>query len=369
MDEFDINFIDLRDSGIWVDNNREPTTLNCINDLRHLCMMMKNCKRARCIVMFPQNCFYDYFYINGHYNKHHELKNLRTFVNEIIFEDLLGIEQYCDFFYENTHTKIFNQEMSASFYFDEKNALTKSNKSEKATTIEVGNIFLTTLDLPCNSEAIFDFVKYIGLMESDQTAPEWFEEIEMFDDQELKEKISDIKAQIDLLKTEEQIAQEQLKDNNKLKSILFTNGDELVVEVYRILEKILECDLSEFVDKKKEDFQIVKEDISFIGEIKGVNSNVKNANVSQLDVHVQNYLDTCNEKGLEVTAKGLFIINPQRKRTLNERDKVGEDQIACSLIILTENLLSIYEKYMDENITTAEIKEVFSTKDGILSNA
>ena len=42
---------------------------------------------------------------------------------------------------------------------------------------------------------------------------------------------------------------------------------------------------------KKEDFNFEIDDKVFIGEIKGVTSNVKNANVSQLDTHVQNYID------------------------------------------------------------------------------
>ena len=67
-----------------------------------------------------------------------------------------------------------------------------------------------------------------------------------------------------------------------MKSVLYTNGDELVQVVFEILEELLGCDLSQFVDLKKEDFLFTIEDTTFIGEIKGVNSNVKNPNITQL---------------------------------------------------------------------------------------
>ena len=51
-------------------------------------------------------------------------------------------------------------------------------------------------------------------------------------------------------------AEGQLEENAKYKSILYTNGNELVRVVFEILESILDYDLSSFEDILKEDFLI-----------------------------------------------------------------------------------------------------------------
>ena len=52
---------------------------------------------------------------------------------------------------------------------------------------------------------------------------------------------------------------------------------------------MLKCNLSTFVDEKKEDFIIKKENITFVGEIKGINSNVGYNNISQAERHKSEY--------------------------------------------------------------------------------
>ena len=165
--------------------------------------------------------------------------------------------------------------------------------------------------------------------------------------------------------------QEQLNKNLEYKSILYTNGDELVKVVLEILDEILEYDSSEFVDEKREDFLIKKEDITFVGEIKGLSSAVKNENVSQLDVHVQSYLDDLQQEGTEEKVKGLLIINHQRNKPIEERQGVHEHQIKLatrneSLIIETKTLLRLYEKYKLGKITKEECKKLFKNNIGLL---
>jgi hypothetical protein len=135
----------------------------------------------------------------------------------------------------------------------------------------------------------------------------------------------------------------------------------------------LECDLSQFIDQKKEDFEIKKDDITYIGEIKGVTSNVKNENVSQLDVHVQSYIDRVNEAGQDVRVKGLLIINSQRDRNPNDRNAIGPDQIKLaernnSLIISTVELLDLYERFERNEIISKEIVSAFSELSGLFNN-
>ena len=66
---------------------------------------------------------------------------------------------------------------------------------------------------------------------------------------------------------------------------------ESFLDEVKMLEKMLNYNLSEFKDDYKEDFLIEFNDITFIGEIKGVNSNLKNKHLSQLDDHVSDRED------------------------------------------------------------------------------
>lgn len=155
-----------------------------------------------------------------------------------------------------------------------------------------------------------------------------------------------------------------------MKSILYTNGDELVDVVFDILEEMIGCDLSEFVDEKKEDFLFTVNNYVFIGEIKGVNHNVKNENISQLELHYQGYID--EHEGVNVnTIKALLIINHQRKKDLKEREKIKDTQVKLaerngSLIIETYTLLRLLEKYRKKLITRDTIIEMLMNNTGYL---
>ena len=99
----------------------------------------------------------------------------------------------------------------------------------------------------------------------------------------------------------------------------------------------------------------------FIGEIKGVTPNVKKANVSQLDVHVQEHLDDNDEESKNIIA--LLIINHQRNKPISAREGVNDEVIKWaerngSLIVETITLLKLFEQYLlgkksrDESIDT-----------------
>ena len=73
--------------------------------------------------------------------------------------------------------------------------------------------------------------------------------------------------------------------------MLTETGENLVEVVFEMLGKMLDCDLSEFVDVKREDFRIKLKDITFIGEIKCINTKVKSGNISQVENHCRIYED------------------------------------------------------------------------------
>lgn len=110
---------------------------------------------------------------------------------------------------------------------------------------------------------------------------------------------------------------------------------------------------------------------TFIGEIKGVTSNVKNEHVSQIDLHYSSYMDKLEEQDLHETVKQILIINPFRTKPLGERDPVHTAQIDLAirnncLIIETSTLLGIFEKFCGGEITTQKCKNVFASNSGLL---
>ena len=153
---------------------------------------------------------------------------------------------------------------------------------------------------------------------------------------------------------------------------MYETGDELAKVVMKILDDLLDNDSSKFVDEKKEDFLIKKDNITFVGEIKGISQAISNKNVSQLDVHVQNYFDKINEMNITENIKGLLIINHQRNKKISERNEVHQNQIDLAkrnnaLIIETNVLLKLYEKYLKKKINTEDVIKLLSEKNGVLT--
>ena len=191
------------------------------------------------------------------------------------------------------------------------------------------------------------------------------------DDSRQKALIEEMKAHISDAQDKITEANAVLENNQRYKSILYTNGEQLVEIVFEILERLLDCDLSGFKDERNEDFLIRKPDCTYIGEIKGITSNVKNEHISQLDVHYQKYLDKLEEQGTEEDVHQILIINPFRTKPLEQRDPVNEQQIALAkrngcLIIETETLLRAFEKYLSGNITSEQCISAFSYNTGLL---
>ena len=140
--------------------------------------------------------------------------------------------------------------------------------------------------------------------------------------------------------------------------------------VFEILQELLKCDLSDFEDEKEEDFCMKIGEKIFIGEIKGVNHNIKSQNISQLDVHYQNYLDENPDK-TEEDIKALLIMAHQKNKSLENREPVHEKQIQLamrnrSLIIETITLLRLFEKYKNGEISSDDCIELFSKNIGLL---
>ncbi len=380
LDDFEICIIDLNNEYLWRNRGTDTKTINNINDLRTIKSAITNSKKAIILISFPQNENFRYYYTyvssGQDYTKSNKLKDIQTNIKEILNNNLIDLAG-CIISYEKTVTNIDNQSVNADFNFCsiEKSgfeSITFSKNSNKITTIKKDSILITTLDILEKETYLNAFIKeYCTKKHKDEDIPDWINDINFFNDVQLEEEKNSNNEKIQKLKDKNIKIEEQLKKNLEYKSILYANGDELVKVVLEILDEILEYDSSKFVDEKREDFLIKKEDITFVGEIKGLSSAVKNENVSQLDVHVQSYLDDLQQEGTEEKVKGLLIINHQRNKPIEERQEVHEHQIKLatrneSLIIETTTLLKIYEKYKLGDMTKEECKKLFEENIGLL---
>lgn len=375
LDDFDINIIDLNDADMWECKASSPGTIDSIADIKSMSTMIANSKKTTIVVLLPQNLRYRFSYTTplhekGRYLRSYELKDVIDLVLRKVVETLLNKTFATEILYENTETKIGNMNIKAAFYFNNANdtALIKST-SGKNVVRKYKNTIATTLYLE-NYEQINEFLKEMGLISEKQEIPKWMEEVQMFDDVQQIDLIRENREKIQKAEQEINKARKVMDQNSRYKSILYTTGDKLVEVVLEILGQLLNHDFSQFEDKKNEDFLAEIGSDVFIGEIKGVNHNVKSENISQLDVHYQGYLDN-NEKQPE-NVHALLIMNHQKNKPIADREPVHERQVALavrngSLIIDTYMLLKLYEKFKRNEISSEECKDILKNNIGILT--
>lgn len=375
FDEFDVNIISLQNNEIWRNKENDISTINCSDDFKCLQKIIQNSACSKTIIAFPinGNFMYDYWSAQRVYHRSVELKNILDYVY-IIVDKMIpqNISCACSLVYENTKTVINNNEYTAAFYFNTPcDKITVSKDSKKPTTIRYSDrLYFSSLDLSTKDFCLKDFLTAVGIEQSSIEVPEWLVQFKCLDDEEQLEVVSENQQIILEAENKIDVAKGKLDENLKYKSILVTNGDELVSVVFDILEQILDCNLSEFEDEKREDFLIRKDGVTYIGEIKGITSNVKSENVAQVERHFQAYMDELQEKGLSENVKQLLIINPFRTKDIAIRDEVHENQINLakrygSLIITTETLLKMYELFFNNETTTEKILSVLSTETGL----
>ncbi len=371
LDEYEITVIDLSSPFLWVYNGRDCNSINSINDFESISEMIEGSETSKIVIILPQNVEYKYYWSSYAYQYKKEIKDMLKYLIHSILSYLYFPISAFELSYENTKTNIDGKNYDAAFYFKYvEDAMAESNKSRKATMVHIGKVIFTTLKIESDKD-LLNILRKLNILEDKQDIPAWMDEIKMFDDKIQQEEIINCQEKIENLQEKIKISEERLSENMRLKSALFVNGDELVNVVFSILEELLGCDLSDFVDEKKEDFLFEIDNIVFIGEIKGVNHNVKNENISQLDVHYQSYLDEHEDKCTE-DIKALLIINHQKAKPLSEREPVKDTQIDLakrngSLIIETYTLLNILEKYRENMITREEIILMLKDRKGILN--
>lgn len=375
LDNYEINVIDLSSKEIWTNKstNEDKPSLNSkmSNDFASIKKMISNRKKSKIVICLPQNLYYHWKYYDEFRNL--QLKDmLPTFTK--ILSQLIPIEGF-NIIYENSSTIIGKENIKASFYFDndEFEKLTISKDSEKITSINSNNVIITSLNIiqNTNSNILNDYLHEIGLLNDSVEYPDWLYKYSFDDDDIQNNNIQQAKEQIKIQKDIIEQSNKKLQDNLRYKSILYNNSDALVEVVFEIIEYIFDISLSDFNDEKKEDFLFKKDNITYIGEIKGVTSNVKYENISQLEVHYSKYLDKLQEDGISEQIKKVLIMNYERTKDIMLRDEINKMQIELAikndtLIIDSKALLTIYELLLKRKITKNKVIDCIKSSSGVI---
>lgn len=357
---FKFNVIDLNDDIFWkyemFTNNKElPTITNAINNSGNKTIF---------IFLLPQNIAIttkESGIMNESLNKNVEI------VSEFI-GDLTG--RYIELIFGRNITKIGEIEYNADFYFknDSKTEVIKNNITGDNTVTKIDNFIFTTIEIT-NTTTLKSFIDDISPSYKVDT-PEWFKDIDFLNDEKENENISRYQNEIKCLEDKIKESKGVLEENNKYKSILYTQGNALVKVVNEILDEMLNTNLSKFNDVFDEDFYFEKDNIGFIGEIKGVKSNLKNEYLNQLNDHAVKKLEKYDEEEIDISLKQIMIINTFRKihpdnRKDIENETLNKVKMHEALVITTPELLKLFEMFKKGEIETEEIVNRFYNEVGL----
>lgn len=374
FDMFDINIIDLRSEHIYRNKqSMNAVRVDCISDFLTINEMIANSKKTKFIFIYPKNINFLALYEFGLYKISKRIKDIILYVSGVF--SVLNKELNYKFSFERTETKLSdNVNIAADFYFPERDdfeILLRSIDSDKVTCCKKDNLFLTTLDILTDEELQL-FLEKVGLKAtSNAVAPDWMNKVMLFDDEKQLKNIEDNKVQIKSCQNSIAVSKDKLIENSRFKSILYTSGEDLVEVVKEIFSKIFDVDFSRFKDKKKEDFSFTFNDKIFIGEIKGVNQNIKATNLAQLDLHFTNFIEEGSDDLDENNIHKLLVMNHQKDKDLKDRIPVDQQQIDMaknkyeSLIIETVELLEMYDKFTRGEMTQKECFDLIC-QNGIL---
>lgn len=375
FDDYEINIIDLSHKNVWYNRGYNVDKLNIDNDILSIREMIK-ISSSKILILLPQNINFMYNYgkplytqRNEYYQNTIELKNCTGLLNSII-NKLLGTSIKDSFIiYNKTKTQIKDEFIESDFVFSENSfgkVITKSNNLKSITTIEFHNVYFTTIDLLSNNyNRLIPYLEGIKWLGNDEKLPEWIDEIDFLDDLELKNNQNELIQKKNEISKEIDELNDKIGHNSYYKSILYKSGDQLVAVVNQMLDEMLGYNYKEFVDLKKEDFRIEKENVVFIGEIKGITSNVKRINISQTATHRDFYLDIAGNENKNAYA--IAIINSQRFKPLKEREPIHQDLVKLAkmndvLIITSDTFLKVYEKFRNKQLNSDDIKTMFCNK-------
>jgi len=368
LDDFELNIFDLSHPNLWQNSADAITSINSNLDFKCIRIMISLSKVSKKLFILPQNLHFKYCYYGSSFNSARELKNMTNDLCTSLLSLISPVVQF-SLVFEKTKTMISDDIIASDFHFIDDFAVvvTSSKSSNKKTTILSLNNYYTTLDINVlNQQMLLNYLEFIGLIHAVEECPKWVDSFIFNDDQKIREEIVHVDEELKKKSDVKSDLVNSLKKNQRIKSILYTNGGELVSGVIEILSDIFGDGKISSVDVKKEDFTLTLDQLIIISEVKGISSNVKNSNLSQLDNHLQSYLETQSSPEMKAKCKSILIINHQRQKDIFSREPINIEQIDIalrngSLIIETIVLLKIYENYLQKKISSDEIIGLFRT--------
>lgn len=363
FDEFDINVIDLNSPNLWSFSPEYQKCTEAVYHLKTLKEIMENSKKSMSIILMPANTKVSLLRSGGLTAQTILIKDIIKQINYELCELTLS---YARLRYEISTTTIDEQDFYSDFVFDDVDYETiKRFNGGKSTIIKHNErLYSTTLLIKNTANDLGILISFILSRFKKFDVPDWFNSLEYFDDAALKNKRGEL---LDMYQQIENIDR-RINKNNKFKSILYSTGDELVGVVKEILVDIFKLTDSHFTDVKKEDFRFEFEDVNFMVEIKGINTNVKNSNIAQCKKHVTDLIAEDDTKS-PGNVKGLLIVNPQRDIEPGKREPIHANQISYAksegiLIITTLELLKLYQAYTKDEVVSNKCFETFKNNVG-----
>ena len=354
FDNFNYNIIDLRDTSIFTNARTYYKEFSLkMEDLKK----SLNSNHSNVLILLPNYKFDNYA---------NSIKFVLNFLLEI---DMCKIE------YERNYTTIENNKLENSYYFKLSGTCSQLLKAksyddtnkDKITILKYKNILISSIQ----NVRIRDIAPILPVLFKEELSsfemPDWVKNLYFFDDIKLTENNKKLEEELQKIKNQIKENNDKLKENAKYKSILYTNGDILQEIVKEMLNDIFDNSLENFKDLKKEDFLIeLENDITFIGEVKGVSTNVKNPHIHQIVGRQLDYEEINPNK----ETHPILVINYLRDRDISNRDNISAEQIKYAkrnycLIISTITFLKLYEKYKKQELTKEDIIKIFKNEENI----
>ncbi|MCB4991203.1 hypothetical protein LGW53_02860 [Streptococcus mutans] len=373
-DMYDLNIIDLSSEYLWKNDSWNPdySILSSDNDLKTLRYSIDNSKSTRIICVLPRNILFH----TESSNSYSSSRLLKDMLDEFLQHlRKIVVVNNVTIFYEKTVTTIENTKMGADFYFYTRHSRVNgeqiinfentiySDGSKKLVSYTTDRYTLTTLQFE-DSEALNKYLNRIYRDDSEEEYPQWFEEINFFDDNIQKEAIETEERQIVESKQKIELAQEKLKKNKHFESILFKTGQTLEEILVSMLKEMFDVN-SEFIDTKDEDFSFEKNGIHYLFEFKGLTKDVKKSNISQLTTHAYKYAE--RNKIADDSIKRIIIVTRYKDRAPKDRlpishnvIEVAKNSINNVLIIDTVQFLKMFEKYRSGELSSEQCLELFN---------
>lgn len=231
LDSYDLNIIDLTSSSIWLNRcyNKNFEKLGCDNDFQTLLTSVCHSSKTKLLYILPPNIIFKTEYatpIRGRGKDFLSREQLKDIIRYLVhnLEKVIPID--IDLYYEKTHTNLLGTKLSADFYFDSRMGenyydgynlpedMVYSDGSEKLVFVSHGKYSLTTLQAKNNDE-LSVLVQNVLMDETEEEAPDWFQELHFFDDIKQDEAIQIENKKIEESKDKIKISKEIIRENKR----------------------------------------------------------------------------------------------------------------------------------------------------------